>query len=211
MAYSVNGIHPPDFEHVGDSALLWPPYTTRINVIADKGDITPEIEERLETLINDSFRARGMKLDSRYFSMPLWESFQYALIMEDLMAGRYVGTLLAFKPEDFVIYDKIAVHPGHRGRHYMTKLVQAARTRDKRLHGAIDAALKTSDKTAHEKYLHVCDSSAFVPQNELHSNYWVHFFDGDKKEAISDARKKRIATYLVEMPRTFDEMVIIPA
>src|SRR3989338_5270180 len=99
----------PDIVYFGDLAFIKPAYTTRINQIHDKAKLDETLAKGIEALINDSFRERGMKLVPDYFSLPLWNSFQYLLIMQDLMEGGDAGVLIAFKPEDFIVYDKIAV------------------------------------------------------------------------------------------------------
>ena len=196
---------PPDVAYVGDLALIRPAYTTRIKEIKDRAEIDSTLMRNIEMLVNDSFRERGMKIVPDYFSLPLWDSFQYLLIIQDLMKDRDAGVLIAFKPDDFIVYDKIAVHPGYRGRHFMTKLISAARVIDKRMHGQIDAGARTSDKTVHEKYRRLSDYSVFVPGHDNKTNYWVHIFNGSNSNGIAPKREKSVSS-LIEIPSTFESL-----
>ena len=186
-----------------DLCFVRPTYTTRTKKITDRSMIGDESQQKLESLINRSFMERGMKLLPEYFSLPLWESFQYLLIVEDLLNERDAGILLAFKPEDFIIYDKIAVPPEYRRRHIMPQLIRTARAHDMRAYGHIEAALKTSDKTAHEKYRRTSDFSTLVPKAEAHPHYWVHIFSSKSRNYTTDQKIRRIADYLATMPSSF--------
>ncbi|MBI2659523.1 GNAT family N-acetyltransferase [Candidatus Woesearchaeota archaeon] len=188
-----------------DLSFVRPAYTTKTRIITDIL-IVREAQQRLELLINRSFMERGMKLLPEYFSLPIWDSFQYLLVAEDLIKEKDAGVLLAFKPEDFVIIDKIAVPPEYRGRHIMSQLVRAARVHDVRTYGNIEAALRTSDRTANEKYKRVSDFSALLPQTKAHPRYWVHIFDSKSRNYAADPKIRRIVAYLGNTPSSFESV-----
>lgn len=201
MEDSGNGLVRND-ESDFDLGFVRPAYTKRTIIITDMSTVT-EAQQKLELLINQSFMERGMNLLPEYFSLPIWDSFQYLLVMEDLLKERDAGILLAFKPEDFVIYDKIAVPTEYRGRHIMSQLVRTARAHDMRTYGSIEAGLRTSDKTANEKYKRVSDFSTLVLQTESHPNYWIHIFDSKSRNYSADPKIKRIVAYLGNMLSSF--------
>ena len=193
--------------------------------------LTPELKSELEILINDSFRERGMELIPDYFSLPIWRNFKYMALTRDTEDdNKIVGGLIAFhmrtpKGTDFMLYDKIFVHPGHRGHNSYEEMIKVARAidtetireiRPKNKH-AIPAVLRTSDDGLTIKYGEISDEH-FDIQNGNHLGghapilmYHVHLL-GTKDPVTEKSlqgyiwKAGEIAEYVAHLPRTFQEI-----
>src|SRR3989338_4048372 len=109
---------------------------TKIDSVENGLGLTQKLKSELEVLINECFRERNMELVPDYFSLPMWHNFEYMLLLRDSQKDdRIVGGLIAFHIKmphgiDFMLYDKIFVHPDYRGNGAYKDMIAYARQFD---------------------------------------------------------------------------------
>jgi len=163
---------------------------TKIDSVENGLGLTQKLKSELEVLINECFRERNMELVPDYFSLPMWHNFEYMLLLQDSQKDdRIVGGLIAFRIKmphgvDFMLYDKIFVHPSYRGNGTYKDLISRARQLDfqvtKRHYPSgkqlIPAALRTSEEKLSRKYGELSDYNFERINNkgEKRIKYFVH-------------------------------------
>lgn len=181
--------------------------------------IGKELRTELERLINESFIERGMQLIPEYFELPQWKSHgNYMVLGVDAPEPKQVkigGGLIAlrdcFDGLDFMLYDKIFVHPNYRGSQTYKRLIQRARIIDRDRTKKINskaahptpAGLRTKDGCLDQKYLEVSQYRQHVPP------YFVHLFgakDYRGEDIFSHKTKIRICEHIAGLPPTFYDM-----
>lgn len=191
--------------------------------------LTDDLKSELEKLINESFRDRGIELISSYFSLPLWRNFKYMILVKDIeQNNRNVGVLMSFQmwtPEEanFVLYDKIFMHPDYRGNEYYKEIIEFARELDRQLtrryyprnKHPMPSGLRTSSPELSREYQDVSDYHFEFPQRHTIESgvetCYVHLF-GIKKgflhEPIQEyiSKMRSIASCIANLPPTMQKI-----
>ncbi len=184
--------------------------------------IGKELRTKLERLINESFLERGMRLTPEYFELPQWKSYgNYMVLGVDASDPKQVkigGGLIAFKDyfdgSNFMLYDKIFVHPNYRGNQTYKSLIQRARIIDRDRTKKINpqdsqhplaAGLRTKDGGLDQQYLEVSQDRIHVPP------YFVHLFgtrDYNGREIFDLHRtKSRLCEHIAGRTPTFYDIL----
>ena len=157
----------------------------------DGQGLPEELKGQLERVINESFRERGFELVPDYFRLPIWHHFAYMISARELQDNKLVGGLLAFRKRtelgiNYVLYDKIFMHPDCRGNGAYKTMIAKARVIDGMLtipHNGtrrppIPAGLRTSELGLCRMYQQVSDTGATysVQHNGEPITYFVQLF-----------------------------------
>lgn len=198
------------------------------NLIVERDDseITRLIPN-LETTTNEIFSERGLRLHRPASGQPVWQNFDYAVLLQSFGTGYGIHGEVLGRMETLqdgpriIIYEIVGIVKGSRGNGNLPELMQNAYLMDLELTRRFEPTaeypflrtLRTSDEHAHETYMKKSDLCITVPA--AHENtvlykppsYHVHFYGVGKLPATTrDDILAKVASHLARLPAKFEKI-----
>ena len=181
----------------------------------------------LETTTNEIFSERGLRLHHPASGQPVWQNFDYAVLLQSLSAGYDIHGEVLGRMETLpdgsriIVYEIVGIIKKSRGNGHLGELMQNASVMDLELTRRFEPTaeypflrtLRTSDEHAHGSYRERSDFSLTVPA--MHENtvlyrpqsYYVHFYGVDKiPAAVRDSTLAKIANHVAGLPAKFEKI-----
>lgn len=198
------------------------------NLIAERDD--PEIARlipSLEAATNEMFSERGMRLHRPANGQPVWQNFDYAVLLQSLgndygIYGEVLGRMETLPDGSrIIVYEIVGLVNMSRGNGNLPRLMQNVSLRDLELTRRFEPAaeypflraLRTSDEHAHETYRKRSDIFLTVPAGHGNTvlykppSYHVHLYGVDKIPAeVRDSTLAKIANHVAGLPAKFEKI-----
>ena len=192
----------------------------------DDREITGLIPD-LETTTNKIFSERELKLHVPANGQPVWQNFDYAVLLQSSGAGHGIYGEILGRMETLpsglkiIVYEVVGLVKESRGNGHLPNLMQNANLMDLELTRRFEPTaqypllqtLRTSDEPAHHMYSRKSDLSLTVPATHENTvlyrpqNYHVHFYGVDRIPfATRDSALWEIAGHVAGLPAKFEKI-----
>lgn len=192
----------------------------------DNSDIARLIPN-LETATNEIFNERGLRLHHPASGQPVWQNFDYAVLLQSFGTGYDIHGEVLGRMETLpdgsriIVYEIVGLVKDSRGNGNLPELMQNANLMDLELTRKFNPTaeypflrtLRTSDEHAHETYGKRSDLSLTVPAAHENTvlykppNYHVHFYGVDKLPAtMRDAILAKVANHVAGLQAKFEKI-----